>query len=97
MTNDIREKSDKLLNCPLSEEELTKILYAKLQEGEEARKIGKCNPYKPNTLSNMLHSYGWVREDLRIALMRSNENYEKGQNSCGQGLDSIEEKHRCLN
>lgn len=63
----------------LSEQEVRGWIYARLQEGERNRRMGRINNHGGNSLSHMLVSYGWVKEDLRLALIKSNESYALGQ------------------
>lgn len=78
----------------MSEPEIAKHLYSIIAEGKDNRRTGKHNKYPGNSLYHMLSSTGWVYEDLRIALMKSNPQYEKGQAQHGNGLQSIKESNR---
>ena len=64
-------------------------IFAILHEGERNRREGTSNQYAGNTIEHSLSAYGWVTEDLRIALMQNNPNYEKQQAAFGQGLDKV--------
>ena len=77
----------------MDEREITNYLYGIIKEGMEARRTGARCKYNTG-LKHMLHSVGWVREDLRIALMRSDPSYAASQAGCGQGLETIDEQYR---
>jgi len=63
----------------LSERDICDRLYAILGEGQRARFLGQSNPYPANTLFSMMHSIGWLQEDLRRGLMRSDQKYREEQ------------------
>lgn len=63
----------------LSEQQVRDWIYAKLREGERNRRVGGVNNHPGNSLAHMLVAYGWVKEDLRLALIKSNETYALGQ------------------
>ena len=63
----------------MDESELSKRLYAFIKEGAHARINGTRCPYAINTVATMLHSVGWVQEDLRQALIRANPAYAASQ------------------
>ncbi len=63
----------------MDESELSKQLYAFIKEGAHARIDGISCPYPPRTVAAMLHSVGWVREDLRQALIKADPRYGEEQ------------------
>ena len=54
-------------------------LHAVFKAGAQARRDGTVTPYPANNLLGQIHSYGWVREDLRLALMKANPVYLANQ------------------
>jgi hypothetical protein len=73
----------------MTEEETVKAAYEIIVEGALSRRNGTTNNYRANTLRHFLSAQGWLVEDLRIALMKANPTYEKGQAAFGQGLESL--------
>ena len=63
----------------MDESELSKRLYAFIKEGAHARINGTSCPYAAHTVAAMLHSAGWVREDLRQALIKADARYGEEQ------------------
>lgn len=65
----------------LTEREIINWCYAKIKEGIAARQDPAFgpSPYPGNTLAHMLSAEGWLREDLRIALMNAKPSYLWGQ------------------
>jgi hypothetical protein len=47
------------------------FIFKILREGEERRRTGAPSPYSGADLRHSLHAYGWVREDLRLALIKA--------------------------
>ncbi len=64
----------------LTEREVATWCYAVVKEGAAARANGTPCPY-PSTreLQSMLHSVGWVQEDLRLALIKADPVYRANQ------------------
>ena len=58
---------------------VSKKIFALLEEGEEARRSGACSPYGGRTLEHCLSAYGWVKEDLRQALIKADPKYARSQ------------------
>lgn len=54
-------------------------MHAIFKAGAKARADNTCNPYPGKSLLGQLHIYGWVQEDLRLALMRADPVYRAGQ------------------
>lgn len=50
-----------------------------LKEGQESRRTGKPSPYDGQSVQHQLHAYGWVCEDLRLALIEASPKYAKSQ------------------
>lgn len=50
-----------------------------LNEGSEARREGTNNPYKVNSIEHLLHAEGWLKEDLRLALIKADPKYAQSQ------------------
>lgn len=73
----------------MTEQETCTAAYAIIKEGVEARRLGIPCPYAGNTLRHFLHTQGWLIEDLRIALMKADPIYAKGQSNFGQGLEHL--------
>lgn len=63
----------------MTEQEICEHLYAFVRDGARSRRNGTGNRYKGGSLAHVLSSIGWVQEDLRLALMRSDINYCMGQ------------------
>jgi len=63
----------------LTESEISNELYRFVKEGKESRQTGTPSKYAGNTVAHMLGCVGWVQEDLRLALMRKDEDYCHGQ------------------
>ena len=63
----------------MDEREEGRRLYALIKEGAHARINGTRCPYAANTVASMLHSVGWVREDLRQALIKADPRYGEEQ------------------
>jgi hypothetical protein len=61
-------------------------MYLYVREGIEGRRTGASNKHPADTIAYFLSAQGWLQEDLRITLMRSNPTYEAGQHAAGQGL-----------
>lgn len=63
----------------MNESELCERLNAFIKEGAHARINGTVCPYPARTVAAMLHADGWVREDLRQALMKAKPAYGEEQ------------------
>lgn len=63
----------------MSEQRECDLLYALHKQGARARHTGESNPHPSNTIASFMHSGGWLTEDLRRALCRSNRDYAWGQ------------------
>lgn len=63
----------------MDESEISERLYAFIKEGAHARINGTSCPYAARTVASMLHSVGWVREDLRQALIKAKPAYGEEQ------------------
>ena len=48
-------------------------VFGLLAEGEENRREGTANKYAGGDVRHVIASYGWVREDLRLALEKKND------------------------
>lgn len=55
----------------VNEREICDRLYAFVKEGSRLRKSGGPCQHAANTIAHMLSSIGWVQEDLRQGLMKS--------------------------
>lgn len=69
-------------------------LYKVFKAGAKARREGTSSPYKGDSLLHMFHSNGWVQEDLRIALCRSNPAYRTNQVAHDPELKAYLEKDK---
>ena len=54
-------------------------IHAIFKEGARARRTGTVNPYPGGSLFGQIHCYGWVQEDLRLALMDAKPSYREDQ------------------
>lgn len=64
----------------MTDAEIADALYAIFKGGAAARRAHTSTPYAAaERLKSMLHSFGWVQEDLRLALMKHDPNYRTGQ------------------
>lgn len=64
----------------LTEREVATWCYAVVKEGAAARVSGASCPFPAKQeLRSMLHSIGWVQEDLRQALMKADPVYRANQ------------------
>lgn len=63
----------------LTERQICDQLYKWQKEGALNRNNGKPCPYKGNTIAHMMHSSGWLTEDLRIALIKADPKYAASQ------------------
>lgn len=65
---------------PIASERATiDTLYAHYSDGASCRRTGAVNPHKGNTVPHVLHSWGWVMEDLRQRLMAVDPIYRASQ------------------
>ena len=53
--------------------EVADWVFGLLAEGEECRRNGTANSYPGSDVRHVIVSYGWVREDLRLALEKKND------------------------
>lgn len=54
-------------------------LHAIFKAGAKSRREGTTNPYPGGSLLGQIHNYGWVQEDLRLALMAKDSAYREQQ------------------
>ena len=54
-------------------------LHAAFKAGAKQRRDGTPTPYPARGLLSQVSTYGWVQEDLRLALMKADPAYRKGQ------------------
>lgn len=59
-------------------------LHAVFKAGAQARRDGTPTPYPANNLLGQIHSYGWVQDDLRLALMKADPVYRANQEASAQ-------------
>jgi len=59
-----------------------------LNEGSEARRHGTHNPHKGNSIEHLLHAEGWLKEDLRLALIDASPSYARSQGFSVQDKES---------
>jgi hypothetical protein len=68
-----------MANKEITDSVAIKYIMERLKEGEKAFLDGTANPHHGGTLEHALFAYGWVKEDLRQALMKANPSYRAGQ------------------
>lgn len=54
-------------------------MHAIFKAGAKARRAGTDNPYPGHSILHQLFVYGWVQEDLRLALMNKDPAYREQQ------------------
>lgn len=59
-----------------------------INEGAKARREGTPNTYRGNSLEHLLHSQGWLKEDLRLALIDASPPYARSQGFSVQDKES---------
>lgn len=73
----------------MTEREIGEKLHQWFKAGAKARQTGETCPHAGGSLASQIHVYGWLKEDLRIALMRANPAYAAEQERFGQGLSHL--------
>lgn len=64
----------------MTEHEICEYLNRVFKAGAAARRDGSNIPYAATEeLKSMIHIFGWVQEDLRLALMKADPIYRIGQ------------------
>lgn len=59
----------------MEERDIVDKLYVWEQQGAAARHDGSACPHRGGSLAAFMHSGGWLKEDLRCALMRKDRGY----------------------
>lgn len=54
-------------------------LHAIFKAGAKSRRNGTTNPYPGGSILGQIFTYGWVQEDLRLALMIKDPVYREQQ------------------
>lgn len=71
----------------MTEREVVLKLYEIEREGAAARDSGAVCPYPGNSLFHYIHSVGWLKRDLQLALCRAKPSYRESQRN------SVTEEH----
>lgn len=74
-TSSTKSDSTMLARDNTEYERITRLI----REGEQARRTGHPNPYHGQSVEHALHATGWVKEDLRLALIETSPSYAKSQ------------------
>lgn len=62
-----------------TEQAVIDAMYVVIKEGETCRDKGTPCPYGGNTVEHFLHSQGWLKRDLQLALIKSDPRYAASQ------------------
>lgn len=63
----------------LTERQVCAKLHQWEKEGAKSRDTGEGSPYGGNSLAHYMHSLGWVKRDLQLALCDRDEGYRRTQ------------------
>ena len=63
----------------MTDKETIDQIFVWLKEGENARDTGQGSSYNGQSLAHQLHSYGWVKRDLQLALCVAKPTYGQEQ------------------
>lgn len=63
----------------ITEQQVVDQLNAWYSEGSKCRDEGTRCPYPGNTLQHYMHSMGWLKRDLQLALCKTDPIYRESQ------------------